>query len=868
MAGSGEHPTHLPDLDVHADIGDVDNAAKALSLIVAAFLDDDVLPLDALYLNVEPCRHVLARHADLHAALEQCHITRDFSSVRMHVALRRQKDSPKLAEYVAKLLPALVAFIEDGGLRPWTLEPDSGSDSDTELVVTESVRAHIASLEIPEFYGPRVLLRDLGAFSKNESLASRVQDIFVRGHHTFLVNTSGSGKTRLTFEGLCQEWGFYLVGAVDSNDIGSQDLRTLLELHVPDKPFRNMVSTDPDEIKNNVRLTRDCLRKLLLCRLLAFSVFAEHIHAVGPKPDHKRLWLLVQALPYAVGRGKLGDIFSLLLSMVTYNDEGHIRDYIAHLMAKLRGLFDDSFHIFVVIDEAQAVSRSLEYAYRDEDGGYYPVLREIIDGLDGEFHPHEISFVAAGTQIPRAGFQTSRNVARHRWCSGTGAFDDEDLHREYVSRYLPRSFIITEAGKAFLKLVWTWCRGRYRATDSLMATLLRDGFRSPHTLLNDYVEAATGYRPNHNLEYTVGENEGRERIQISPINFEGLENPSTIQEVLFHYSVTGKHPRAFSTDHMSIISQGFGRFIDDRMSQIVMDEPLMLVAAAVWFCGATPELPSRDSLFDIIRQYPPNNSNIFKTSLVIYLTHAFAQGYPVYKIFTFPFNPPAWAKQAAEIVAIYQGDDQTTQYTRVGSSTAILAATSSSLTNTTAWLLDDSPPFCLPEMTNLDLICALRLKEGTFMRIILKTSASTEILEGPRLRAMVNTLDYSKLFANEDQDPDELPHAIAALHSLPTGPTWPRRPSVLRVVASFPGAIRLKTATNKATRGLARLNQGLYKMVTATIPASTIFGDILEAFLPGTRKRTLPPSSDSGSRKRQKLSQPMARRSGRGKFLT
>ncbi|KAJ7090887.1 hypothetical protein B0H15DRAFT_837223 [Mycena belliarum] len=759
---TGEHPTHPPDLDVYADIEHIDNAAKALSLIVAAFLDDDVLPLDALYLNVEPCRHVLARHADLHAALKQCHSTRDFSSVRMHVALRRQKDSPRLAEYVAKLLPALVTFIEDGGLRPWTLEPDSDSDSDTDLVVSESVRAHIASLEIPEFYGPRVLLRDLGVFSKNESLASRVQDIFVRGHHTFLVNTSGSGKTRLTFEGLCQDWGFYLVGAVDSNEIGSKDLRSLLDLHVPSKPFHKMVTTDPDEIKNNVRLTRDCLRKLLLCRLLVFSVFAEHIHAVGLKPEHKKLWLLVQALPYAVGRRKLGDIFSRLLHMVTYNDEGHIRDYIAHLMAKLRGLFDDPFHIFVVIDEAQVVFRSLEYAYRDEDGDYYPVLREIIDGLDGEFHPHEISFVAAGTQIPRrAGFQTSRNVARHRWCSGTGAFDDEDLHREYVSRYLPRSFIITEAtGKAFLKLVWTWCRGRYRATDSLMATLLRDGFRSPHTLLNDYVEAATGYRPNHNLEYTVGENEGRERIQISPINFESLETPalaSTIQEVLFHYSVTGKHPRAFSTDHISLQYRLSTRALaDSSMTECRKLSSTSLSCLWQQPCGsvrlsiATLTLPPRTSLLDIIQQYPANNSNIFSTSLVIYLTHVFARGYPVSKVFSFPFSTPPWANQTAEIVAMHQENDGTTQCTNIDLSTSILAATSSSLADTTSWLsADNALPFCLPGMPNLNLICVLRLKEGTYIRVALQALASSEIVKGERLREMVNNMDYSSLFANE-----------------------------------------------------------------------------------------------------------------------
>ncbi|KAJ7763947.1 hypothetical protein DFH07DRAFT_738521 [Mycena maculata] len=121
----------------------------------------------------------------------------------------------------------------------------------------------------------------------------------------FLVNTSGSGKTRLAFEGLCQNWGFYFVGAIDMNGIGSGDLQRLLSLHIESKTV-----VHSQDVEENIKITQRCLRRLLLCRLLVFSIFAEHI---GTAVEHKKLWLLLQALPRAVYRS---DIFSILMTQL------------------------------------------------------------------------------------------------------------------------------------------------------------------------------------------------------------------------------------------------------------------------------------------------------------------------------------------------------------------------------------------------------------------------------------------------------------------------------------------------------------------------------------------------------------------------
>ncbi|KAJ7135329.1 hypothetical protein C8R46DRAFT_1014760 [Mycena filopes] len=720
MASS--HPTHLPALDAFPDLEDLNNAAEALCLVVTTFLDDALQPLDALYTNVEPCRLLLARHDDLYTSLKESHLSRSFAAVRNHGALRREQNMVEAAKLLARFFPGLVKFIEEGGPKIWSCSLASD-------IIPKDANAHIASLGLPDVDSvPNVLLRELGMFSTDVALARRINNIFTKGHHTFLVNTSGSGKTRITFEGLCQNWGFYLVGVVDSNSIGAGDLKQLLSIHIGRQNTAFHKSALPPnsstDVADNIQITRQCLRRLLLSRLLVFSMFADHIHAIGVTEEHKKIWLLVQALPRTFGQRN--DIFNTLLLQLGDTDDSYIRDYIAHLLGKLRELFGGAFHLFFVVDEAQAIFRYHEKAFREEDGGYYPILREILDGLDGEFRPHEISFVTAGTQIPKAGFEHSYNVDRHRWSSDTGAFDDENVHRAYVARFLPPSYLETKAGEAFVGLVWAWCRGRYRFTDSLLATLARDGFRSPHTLLNAYIDAGTDY-------------------------------PTALRNVLLHYSVTGRVPPPFSMDHIQLVDLGFGRFLDRQMSQLVVDEPIMLIAAAHWFYNEPYTEPPRQSLLDILRLYPPTSTHEFLASLVIYLTHAFSKGHPISKIFSFPSSAvPAWAKQKAQVVELYRVEEtHQVHHVAADPSSGVLATISKTSDELMSWLTSDSnpPPFCIPGMDSTNLLCVLRLADGTFIRIVLRASATDTILRDSALKEVLRNLDDDNLFRPEVRTP-------------------------------------------------------------------------------------------------------------------
>ncbi|KAJ7162000.1 hypothetical protein C8R43DRAFT_1104968 [Mycena crocata] len=881
-----DHPTHLSALDAYDDLENIEDAAQALSLVVAAFLDDDLLPLDALYTNPLPCRLLLTRDEELYTVLKESYASKNFTPIRNSGALRRQKVGTDILKRLNKLRPAIVDFINQKGFPVWSPKPETVSD--------ENLRAHIASLGVPSVSDlPRLLLRDLGSFSHNVPLFNRTNNIFSKGHHTFLVNTSGSGKTRLTFEGLCQNWGFYFVGNADANGVGSEDLERLLNHYIPHPPsFHKYLAPHSRsqaalEVTENIKITRRCLRHLLLCRLFVFSMFAEHVHAAGISAEHKKLWLLIQAYPQIIAGGLFGDIFGTLLMDVRYLDDTRTKDHIACQLVKLREVFGNDFHIFFAIDEAQLIFGYHKNSF-EENRVQYPILREIIDGLTAELPRHEVSFLTVGTEIPQAGFQNSLNVGQHRWVSDTGAFDNEDLHREYVSQFLPPSYLETKAGKSFVQRVWDWCRGRYRFTDTLMSALMEDGFRSPHTLLNNYIEIATGFRPADNGEFARSENGKCADIGIMKVNFDSLGTSefdsltSDVQDVLFHYAATGQHPDSFDVAHVEIVNHLLGRFIDGDMSQIVIDEPIMLVGAAHKLCCTnstedTDHCTFKDSFFDILKELPPLSPRTLSNALVIYLTHAFSEGHLLSKVFSFPHKIPAWTKQKAEIVAFHRDTAVDT------SLSGVLATAPKSLEDTVSWLVREEaehPPFCLPFSGPPNLVFVLRLADGSFIRTILHASFTTSVLKNSDLRRIIVNMDDGNLFpgdvntsflffpsglTNCKQDPELHGRAISALQTVPSAPT-DRGRRVLRVIASFPAATHLKSATNKDTRGIANLNTGIFRTQTAKIPASTILKIMVEAVTLGKRKRrSETPSAEVKRQKATHRSPPAARHGSRSR---
>ncbi|KAJ7078464.1 hypothetical protein B0H15DRAFT_750453, partial [Mycena belliarum] len=90
-------------------------------------------------------------------------------------------------------------------------------------------------------------------------------------------NTSGSGKTRLTFEGLSQSWGLYFTSCVDVQGHGSIDLQTSIKEIENHKHFtRDLPSADYDfSHKRNCQIASDRLGKVLYARLVILLKFCK-----------------------------------------------------------------------------------------------------------------------------------------------------------------------------------------------------------------------------------------------------------------------------------------------------------------------------------------------------------------------------------------------------------------------------------------------------------------------------------------------------------------------------------------------------------------------------------------------------------------
>lgn len=118
--------------------------------------------------------------------------------------------------------------------------------------------------------------------------------------------------------------------------------------------------------------------------------------------------------------------------------------------------------------------------------------------------------------------------SRYRWCSDTGAFDHRDVQIRYLQKYLPKSFLGSNAGVRLMERVWYWLHGRfvhfaiprllsltvcrYRFTAGYVSELLLNGFKRPHGLLNAYVQHFTNFIVTDAPSFV--KNEGRDSLPV------------------------------------------------------------------------------------------------------------------------------------------------------------------------------------------------------------------------------------------------------------------------------------------------------------------------------------------------------------------
>ncbi|KAJ3849165.1 hypothetical protein EV368DRAFT_85820 [Lentinula lateritia] len=551
-------------------------------------------------ISLELCATVLSEDPTLHEKLKDAHRSQNLEALEnlcVHVkqiAWRFHPDLGKMNELIRSIaFDGSLASIARGESERHFWKPTS-DDAHTDTTV------HFESLHIPvgtmNDAVPLIILHELGSFQHNGKSREKLDRIFSSLNHTFLLNTSGTGKTKLLFEGLCLHWGFYFTCAIDASCLGSSDFPSVLDELTWDKNWTSYLPRTPTSdshhslsLQVNRRLVYRAVSEVLLARFLVFRIYQDFCSKQGFCLEQRQRWLELQIFPMNVI--PLYDLFGLIKSEIA--DACLSDDELDEAMLNLADEIQSTWEIpagdffYIVVDEANVASRMHEEAFEDQCGRY-PILKEIIRSLRRRMGHLPVKFIVSGTIIPEEHFQS--NVGEwddFRWCSDTGSFDDREEHRRYVTKFLPPKFVISVPGQALLDRMWQWLRGRHRYTVSFLAVLLYNNFHSPHTLLGNYIENITEYLPHDNDTYSERE-EGRYNDWYLPLGHRGfgLWSLKTVivemHRAAASFLSTSTGCIDCSTEDRVLITEDYGYFIDPDCLQIALNEPMTVTSGAIW----------------------------------------------------------------------------------------------------------------------------------------------------------------------------------------------------------------------------------------------------------------------------------------------
>ncbi|KAJ7150876.1 hypothetical protein C8R43DRAFT_491746 [Mycena crocata] len=793
--------THVLDLDIN----DLDDAAVILRSLVKPWLQEDRHIDPAYAIDLSACSKLLQDEPSLHTALKAAALSREFRTIRHSPLLVRPNTRYRMA-YLQERRSAMKRYV-DGHTAFSSWEPSDFSDN-------EDIRSHLAGLGLFDSGDePSMLLDRLGTFPDDPELQNRVQSIFVRGKDTFLVNTSGSGKTRLVFEGLCQEWGFYFSAEDGTSGYAAQELTEILKIGIPgESAFASeLPSSDSAEFKTqletNRRIAAHHFNAALLARLLMFQMFVEIMHETEPAPKHKMRWLLFQLRSRLEGSW---DSILRLTKILLKDDDSYTNANIIETIAKIRDIFGGEFHLFYVLDEAQATTKPPSAFFTD--GLLHPILPEIIR----VWHAHavdnfQVSMVISGIQIPKDIFDCEGNFSlRHRWSSNTGAFDQQSQKR-YIEHFLPTSIAESQTAEKLIPRAWNWLRGRHRFTSGFVKMLLLNGFLPTDAIFDDYFNNFAHIGPTDgdtDLHWIKSQVNVVADNRFIILDFSILKTHPVLKETIFgvlsHYLVTNQHPRPLGVQSIEMVSQGFGRFGDAEGTEVLVDEPLVLAGAANWLLGCYKAENPPHSFYSTLSLNPPTCPKVLAKYVAFSIAQIFGQKRRLCDVFTFPGSCPTWAKQNAQLAGIHPDPPR-------------LAIVTYSMADTISWLQqrEATTPFCIPEHgpSNPDVIFVLKMADGTVIWVFLQAAVSTETyLKESDLKLILLNLQDDNLFRDEvDQALREC--VKDALKDLPNLTSKLGPHGVLRVVASFPAHPRMGRLPRKSTLHAASLNMGLFERV-------------------------------------------------------
>ncbi|KAJ6521344.1 hypothetical protein DFH09DRAFT_1192804 [Mycena vulgaris] len=760
----------------------------------------------------------------------------------LHTSTPASTKIPLAAQAVIeRTLPALRRIVAPD----WKWETWKPSVPDDESIEKREIYSWLSELEIPLLNGqPNLLLHGLGNFQNDPGMRKRLSAVFIPRGGTFLVNTSGTGKTRHVLEGLCRDWGFYFCTSTENEAFGSRDIMQCIEGRLlategftPELPSGECRS----QLKDNCRIASDCFFQVVLARCLVFTAFLTCIIDSGRKitGEDKRRWVLLQVEPSLLTPSP--DIFNELAQVL--NDEemstAVCKEIISKLLEAQAAQISQHSEIpksptektsfYCVLDEAQYAARELPLAFRSSR---FPdisraVLRELIVVFAFLLRAG-YGLAVTGTGVDKALIDEPFEsvIGKHKkyeWTPKTGSFDKKtssQLQEAYIRRYVPPTILESVVGERLIERMADWLEGRFRLTASFLVNLLQSDLENPHQFLTDWVAYNTNFRPTDAPEYTsptcIYKTFSTSPLHVQ-LNFERFNSEGAPEGVMalltraVYDSLLRGHIPGKGLDKIDdlLVETGFGRCHDADLPNAspCLKEPLVVLAATYYM--------DTDKRYESLWQHAKRSvgdktsseNNGFETYTAFLLAHALATPAVLKDIFEFPKSVvlPPWAHHKARLVSISQdsNDGERFAYEFNWPTRAISSAWLGmpfSARDSVEWLNHrhrHKPPFFFPG-TNMgpDILFVLQLENKRLIWVSMQLKFHRSGIYGEDLLGAVRTTVPKCYWVTKPGAhhavkayPTLVKDTLAALKALP-GPTDMGKPyPLLRVLAGSTEAV-------------------------------------------------------------------------------
>ncbi|KAJ7171914.1 hypothetical protein C8R46DRAFT_1215790 [Mycena filopes] len=751
-----------------------------------------------------------------------------------------------VAQFLKSIRPALLDFItRKHPLNQWVPDP--------KLPHAEFLR----NLNLPALPDskPDMLLHNLGSFLHNPVLLERLLHTFPRDKHTardhIVINTSGSGKTRLLLEGLCLFWGLYFTSLVDSHQHGSYDLENAIAAISEHPGFteilpREMSAQHQKQLKQNQTIARQRIREVVVARMCILEEFCRLSGgALKMNDGHKKRWLLLQLQPFS-GPGSSQDIFAALAHAIRGANTPYLQRTVPEMLDSdmtraLRGEgTDPRAHppgFFCIIDEAQSAATTYPLAFRSHLDVTLPrpVLREAAEII--RIPSRKVNRIIAGTGMSGALVREVLASSMAKETASTtatdlGGFDDPTVQKDFMRSLLPDDYKDTPSAERLYERASRWLHGRFRFTTAFMRELLANGYQSPHRLLDAFIASSTspppqvdsmdvadvvfkpGFTPTDGkllsdeeppLNLTLTE---RSKFNFKMIQADKSGTRSTLQKIALKFLLRSDVSSLVVTSgERAYMESGVARLKIVETSAgnaptLKIDEPIVILSLLQWFHENVE--PTQHNLMLAARAglNAALGGNALEEYWAYYFTAVFTPDTPLDVIFTFaPDATPSWAKKSAKLVSIY-GVPAPNPSGRIleSASIGLLARPSATLgiggskEQTLAWLDHQfHEVFCFPDKVfGPDIMFVLELHNGKRIWVAFQSKyASKTLIDIDVVTRGIDTVKPSRFFHSEAPkwNSDALQRLDALPNRLNDGTAGPH--SVLRAIGGWPGRLGL-----------------------------------------------------------------------------